>query len=307
MKETLIHEKVAGGEDKRWFDEVDKGIQEPQVTKDAEALWGRLGELGLYQHAAELEIRGYTVVPPSVTRMRAGWVEEAREAIFDVAERRYGSRPTQDMDTSNMLGGGMSLSHILIEDPVFDEALLNPVALALSEVLVGRKAVMSSSVGGLKGRGDTDLALHTDALAVPSPFPSTCPGINMTWALTPYTRADGCLCVVPGSHRLFRHPLAGEALGQRVAVEAEEGSLILWGEYLWHGAFARTNPGLRVNLITSLQRPHMRSKERWDDVPPARIAANGPRYAELVDAPWGWGAEGPQSDAFGQNVDNAYD
>jgi len=284
------------------------------ASEDTLRLWNNLEEMGLTTYAAELEIKGYAVVPPSVTKIRKGWVEDTRNAIFKVAERRHGvtvSRSEQDggfgIGITEDRGFGLTMSHIMFEDPVFEEALLNPAALALAEVLVGRKGVISSSVGGLKGPGDSDLPLHTDALGLPAPFPSICPGINMTWALTPYTLDDGCLCVVPGSHKLFRHPLEGEGIEDRVAVEAEEGSLIMWGEYLWHGAFARRNKGIRANLITSLQRPHMRSKEAWDDAPPERLSENAPRFAELVRPPWGWRHEGPPADVFSYNVENAYD
>lgn len=299
-------DKIPGGDDKRWFDQRDEGIQGIRVTDDALRVWKNVEELGLLNHVAELDIKGYTVVPPSKTRMRVGWVSETRDKIFDIAERRFGKRPGRDPDVGETIAAGLSMSHILDEDPVFEEALLNPVALALAETIVGRKAVMSSSVAGIKGPSDKELALHTDALCVPSPFPAICPGVNMTWALTPYTRDDGCLCVVPGSHKLYRHPLPGEGIDQRVAVEAEEGSLIMWGEYTWHGAYARKNAGYRVNLIGSVQRPYMRSKERWDDFPAERAATN-PRLAEIARAPMGWGKEGPQYDPFSDNVNNAYD
>ena len=57
--------------------------------------------------------------------------------------------------------------------------------------------------------------------------------------LTPCTKDNGALAVVPGSHRLARQPMPGEGIDQAVPVEAEVGSLILWHGGTWHGAFRR--------------------------------------------------------------------
>ena len=297
--------ETPGGKDKRWFDQHDQGVTGVEVADDTARVWAGIEELGLYEYAAELDVKGYTVVPPQKTQVADGWAREARETIHEIAQRRFGPEVLSG-DRVKTMAAGLSMSHFLEEAPIVDEAVLNPVANALAHLVVGNKAVMSTSAALLKGPCDEEVALHCDALNLPSPFPSICPGINMTWALTRYTKDDGCLCIVPGSHKLYRHPLSGEGVSQRVPVEAEEGSLIVWGAYTWHGAFARKNPGLRVTLINSFQRPHMRSKERWDDFPVERVEAN-PDLAKLVRSPMGWGKEGPQYNVFGDDVQNAYE
>jgi ectoine hydroxylase-related dioxygenase (phytanoyl-CoA dioxygenase family) len=74
---------------------------------------------------------------------------------------------------------------------------------------------------------------------------------NATWALTDYTEENGAITFMPGSHRLCRHPTREEAINlSRVEpVATRAGSLIVWHSNTWHGALARTAPGLRANLM----------------------------------------------------------
>jgi ectoine hydroxylase-related dioxygenase (phytanoyl-CoA dioxygenase family) len=134
---------------------------------------------------------------------------------------------------------------------------------------------------------------------------------NATYLLTDYTTSNGALCFVPGSHRHRRQPLPAEDFSfdgmtfaeayahvdkggeletrppaGAVAVEAPAGSLVVWHGNTWHGAFARTEPGLRVNLILVFAKPFLEPQERYVDeldVPPLKDA--GRELRRLVRGP----------------------
>jgi ectoine hydroxylase-related dioxygenase (phytanoyl-CoA dioxygenase family) len=152
----------------------------------------------------------------------------------------------------------------------------------------------------LKGPGEGDLLLHADNALVHTPFPPNQLVCNVTYALTDYTHENGALCFVPGSHKFYRHPTFDEGLDQRVAVECPAGSLIFWGGNTWHGAFARTAPGLRVNLLMAFLRPYMRPQEAYrEDVTQEILARNPPIFSRFMGQHinYGWREEGPQNES----------
>jgi ectoine hydroxylase-related dioxygenase (phytanoyl-CoA dioxygenase family) len=101
---------------------------------------------------------------------------------------------------------------------------------------------------------------NTGKLAVPWPEQST--GANVNWILTDYTRDNGCLCVVPGSHTWCRPPDNMSFDSELVMpVEAPAGSAVVWHSNLWHGAFARRAEGQRVMFATLYSRPFMAHEE----------------------------------------------
>ena len=56
--------------------------------------WPRIRRLGLERYIAELDVLGYTIVPPEVTPATALGLR-LRDALLDVAQRRTGTRPSR--------------------------------------------------------------------------------------------------------------------------------------------------------------------------------------------------------------------
>lgn len=286
-------------------DAMKEGRGQPyRVADDALAMWSEIRALGLEAHVAELETLGYTVVPPEKAAP-PGFGTALREAVLSVVARRAGVRP-------DLLEGlefrdppvpfGEKFAYLLFEDPVFQQAVCNPVVNCLVTYLLGRNAILSNCLAFLKGPGNDDLALHTDNVYVPAPFPVHPQVCNATWALTDYDRDAGAVCFVPGSHTLGRHPEPGEGLAERVAVEAAAGSLLFWHGGLWHGAFARRRPGVRINLINAFMRMHMRPQEPYrEHVTAEQLAANPPVFARRLgrQIAYGWKEEGPDFERLG--------
>lgn len=276
-------------------------IEAYPVSEGATEMWAEIERLDLVRNIAELEILGYTVVPPEKVAP-PGFVDRLRAAALAVAERRtglklHGDLTSADVDERMKHGFGLPLVYVLFEDPLFQEALLNPVGLALTTFLLGRNALLSDASILLKGPGGEDLALHADSFRVPDPLPALPPICNVTWALTDYTKENGAIAVVPGSHRFLRRPLKNEALNERVAVEAKAGSLIVFGGQVWHGSFARMAPGFRAALVMYMCRPHMATQGEYGKYVPQEVLDRNPaRLATLLGRHinYGWRETGPQ-------------
>jgi hypothetical protein len=263
--------------------------------------WDEIRKLELEGNIAELEATGLTVVEPE-RAAPPGFADRLRDALVRVGEERSGAR--LDLDAAHEPGRGafgdvfgLQLYYLLFEDKVFQEAIVNPVALALSTYLLGESCIISNCLAGVKGPGGGDLGLHCDNVMIPAPFPPYAQVCNVTWALTDYDDDAGPLVYVPGSHRLCRHPLPGEGLDAMVPVRARAGSIIFWHGNLWHGALARRAPGLRVNLIVAMMRSYLRPQEPYrEHVTQEVLDDNPPRFATLLGQHvyYGWRDDGPR-------------
>jgi ectoine hydroxylase-related dioxygenase (phytanoyl-CoA dioxygenase family) len=259
--------------------------------------------LGLEKHVAELDAYGYTVISPEVAAP-PGFIEELKAAILRVAETRSGVHPdvmTGDSHRNLPGAAGQHIYNMLLEGEPFERAVTNEVALALITYLLGESCLISSMTSMIKGPGTVKLDLHADVLMIPPPFSSYATGANATWAATDYSKENGSTCFWPGSHRFCRQPTPEERedTSSLVPIETPAGSLIVWHTNTWHGAFPRTAPGLRVNLIMFFCRPFMLQQEPYrDGLPREVVDRNGPRFARLIgkELPFPFGVEGPDRD-----------
>ncbi len=261
--------------------------------------------LRLAKNIAELDANGFTVVAPSRVAPPA-FIAELEAAMLRVAEARSGVKPDKESGESHRnlpSPAGQHLYSLLEEGEVFERAMMNEVVLALMDYLVGVNCLISSMTGMLKGPGTVKLDLHADAAPMPPPLPTYAVGANATFAITEYSRKNGSVCFWPGSHKFCRQPTREERenTAMLVPIDAPAGSLIVWHGNTWHGAFARTTPGLRMNLIMFFCRPFMQRQEMYcDRLSPEVLKRNGPRFSRLVgmDQVFPMGREGPNRENF---------
>lgn len=256
---------------------------------DLSPLWDEIGSLGLERYVDDLDAHGYTVVPPEVANPN-GLAERMLEACLDIAERRNGKRPDLERGGSSQIDSpvGDTMKALLLEDPVFEEALMNPALLALATYLCGYDVVLSSLSSSMKGPSETPFRLHTDT-RLPSPLPTQallCKGIYL---LTDFDRDNGSTAFVPGSHKWCRNPVASETIvgqggnDQAVPVEAAAGSLLVFHGNIWHGAYNRVAPGLRVSVHLLMVRSLLRVTEDFmGRIPQEALDRNPPRFAILT-------------------------
>jgi Phytanoyl-CoA dioxygenase (PhyH) len=270
------------------------------MDSDVHDLYREIQKCDLVENIAELDAFGYTVVPPEKLAPPS-FTDRIREAVIDLHARNTGHRIVDvESDTTGEPGPLSAVFGLLFEDQVFQEAILNPAVYALARYMCGKSVVLGEFAAFLKNQHPAPThPLHIDQVGTPPPLPSYAQTVNMTWTLTEFTMENGTTSIVPGSHRFGRPPLAYETdfLAENPPVKAmpivaPTGSLIVYGP-TWHGAYPRSNPGVRLNVFMLFSRSYMRPLHDYRaECPPEILEANPPEFAELI----GMGAAYPMVD-----------
>lgn len=265
--------------------------------------------LGLESYILDFERRGFAVIPPGKVATPEV-VAEIRSAVLRIAEQRTGAPHAVDRAGSAghytaqpQTDNQFALHRLLLEDPVFEAWLYNPTLRALVDYILRGTAQLSTMMSFVTWKGGSygeTLGIHADSPSspegvLPSSHPFAC---NLVLVLTEYTRENGALAMVPGSHLFYRQPTVGEGVADAVPVEAPVGSLIFWHGNTWHGAYPRTTDGLRLNLTTFFSNASFKTLERYGrSLPLDLIARNDAWFGRIVGAEdvMGWDEHGPRS------------
>ena len=258
--------------------------------------------LNLERYVLELETDGLTVLPPEATGVDMAMLERCTEQLLAKFTEITGGCPISLADgpgaelqwpeaTSGLAAARPKdapppsqalIQQLLQIDRCFRDLFLNPAVDALIDHLVGRAPItgqkmrrFSSTNSFVKWQGEygygPTLGLHCDQGANPLPWGPRALTANATWCLTEYTKEDGALAYVPGSHRSNAHPGAGAAK-RALPVECTAGSVIVWPGSTWHGAFPKLTPGLRLNAVAYYRHQAVLPQENMK--------------VTLADAPW---------------------
>ena len=239
----------------------------PAIASEQDA-----GERYLQNHRRELDEQGYTVVPPEVTGVDGSMVDALTERLLEKCELLIGCKftvehgPERELDygefrgflerISNATPSQFQLMQLCTYHRVFRDLAVNPVATSLIDHLFGttgshRVARFSSHNCFVKWAGDgygESLGLHADQAGIPRPWGDKALNANCNWCLTDYTLRDGAFACVPGSHRKKSLPNLPDCVQDAIPIECPRGSVIVFHGALWHGAYPRTTPGLRLTL-----------------------------------------------------------
>lgn len=265
--------------------------------------------LGLDKYIVELDTLGYTVVPPGV-----GCGEEEvkgiREAVMRILEKRTGvkydvnenGRETTYRDGLNA-HNQFQLYYMLMADRACENWLDNKVLRAMIDYALRGQAQLCSMVSFVKWRDGgygNKLGMHTDSQGASPEGVLTLShqvACNVALVLTPYTKEDGALAVVPGSHLYYRQPRFEEGVEEAVSVDAPVGSMIFWVGNLWHGAYPKVTNGLRLNLTGNFNNKAFKTLENYGrHVPLEMLRRHDKWFARTLgaDEVYGWGEEGPK-------------
>ncbi len=268
-------------------------IEDWPSAKTTPALYRELKQLDLLEHLAELEAFGYTVLPSD----KVGPPEQ-HEAVRRAALRLVGQRKGCAVeDLEELFSDSQELFRfVLWDDPIFEKLVLNPAALGLIQWLVGTDCILSLCNAWIKGKGSARTGIHADwaQFDMPSMAVETY-GANFNYVLTDYSKEDGGLSFVPGSHRWRRLPSVEEAEywdEHAVAIEAEAGSMVIWGDHTWHGSYPKNTEGLRIMVLGMYNRAHMQTQEAYKETATVEALARNPiRFTRLMNVyhamPWG--------------------
>ncbi len=277
-------------------------------TETINPIYKRIKELGLEQHILDLDTYGFTVIPPEKVAAPDGFLERITETVLRIAKERSGVDLKLDENGSvgsykaqPQTGSQYLLYYLLMADPIFEEWLMNPTLYTIGCYLLHGQQQLSSLVSFVKWKGDGlmggSLGLHTDSPPDRDGRLPTCSDIsNAAYCLTDYTEENGCIAMVPGSHRFARGPNPGEGIKDAVPVEAPKGSLIAWHGNTWHGAFPKKTDGLRLNVTTYMCHKRIKTQEQYKQgVTQEMLDRNPPEFARLVGADdmMGWNESGP--------------
>ena len=279
-------------------------VLENRFTKDNSAplvFAKQLRQLDLVEHCKELDEQGFTVIPPEKLGCTKEFMEELRDTVLRIAQERSGVKPDYhngETHTGMNSPAGQHLFYLLFEDPIFEEALMNPVVRSLMKYLLGPGNVLSSSTSFVKGPGKVPLPLHSDSFINQTQKLPT--NANCAYCLSNYEgREGGSICFVPGSHKFGNRPLNDQVdpikMGA-IPVIAPFGSLICWNGNTWHGAYNKITPGLRVNLTLFHCSPSIVTQERYrETVTDEMLERNGKEFAIVMGQynHWGFQEEGP--------------
>lgn len=221
------------------------------VSSDSEmTLDQRIVALGLSENVRELRDQGFTVLHD---RQAAELADAVRDAIIRVVP----AEPDDKVATRFT---------ILDQDPVFAEAISLPRLLTLVEVLLGRGFVFSQLSGSRRRASKGSLDMHADNSWFPAPFPEWEIMATACFVTDEFTLESGATLVVPGSHKLKRHPTPQEQAERPGAqpIIAPKGAIALWDGSVWHGNYPRQLPGERVVLHMTYTRIGMHPIENYD-------------------------------------------
>ena len=127
-------------------------------------------------------------------------LEETKTAVLRIAAERKGCKVEELEEVYD--DGQELMRFVLWDDPIFEKLLLTPSALGLIQWLVGTNCILGLCNAWVKGKGNSRTAIHADWAQFEMPSMAVEPfGANFNYLLTDYSREDGGLTFVPGSHQ----------------------------------------------------------------------------------------------------------
>lgn len=168
-------------------------------------------------------------------------------------------------------------------DPVFIDLIQRAPALDFVRHNIGESFLVSNFSANITSPGSGRMLLHADQGYVDPPWPDRALACNVAWLLDDFTAENGGTCYVPGSHRLGRGPVRGEAV-ETVAIEAPAGSMLVMDGRLWHQTGANgSKDSHRAALFGYYVVRWLRAQINWNAALwPEVVAGMTPEFLDML-------------------------
>lgn len=222
----------------------------PEPTRDMAQGLRNLAEFGL------------TIVPDALT---GAALTDTRDALYRAADsdRARGREVKFSLDYAED-GSNRRVWNVLSRDPLFEDLAFHPLAVDFVKQVLGWPSLLGNLSANITGPGGGEMVLHADQIFVPEPWCSEPQGLNVAWCVDDFTEENGATRFVPGSHKLNRLPLPGEAETATVAMAAPAGSAVVFESRIWHKTGNnRTANQTRAGIFAWYTKPIYRPQENW--------------------------------------------
>ena len=242
--------------ERRWIN-ADGSLREEAAaerlaTPDATALARGVEEQRIAQLLAEVQERGYVIVPELLPRETMAGIKEA-------------ARPFLKYDGRNEIEGHKTRRiYSVIEKMLACNPLVeHPLILALLDRILMPKYLLSQLQVIDIHPGEIRQPLHHDDGFYPLARPRAAVSAATIWAIDDFTEENGATLVLPASHRWGARMPAEADQRDLVPAVMPAGSVLFFLGTLWHGAGANRSQATRMAATAQYCEPWARQQENY--------------------------------------------
>ncbi len=195
---------------------------------------------------AEVDDRGFVVIPSVITAEEADRVREALEALLE-KERT----PAREKMSSQRI------MRLVAKGQVFVDLMAHPLIVALWKRYLGDDVICSTWSGNTVYPGANPTGWHADypywSLSIP--WPSGNLAAQTVWMLDDFTVENGATGVRPYTHRKLHPPQPGDTHDDAEIITGVRGSVLVANGAFWHTARPNTTDKPRSALLGMYMRP----------------------------------------------------
>jgi ectoine hydroxylase-related dioxygenase (phytanoyl-CoA dioxygenase family) len=229
-------------------------------------------------HAAEIRAQGFTVIPDF---MDATTIARVRETLAPYEDSHHGRNDFEGFRTERVYT-------LVARGKVFEDLAEEPRVLAILDRFLQPGYLLTASQSIRINPGETAQELHSDDGFYRIPRPRPAISYTLIAAVDPFTQANGCTEVIPGSHlwdeaEIKRRHDAGELEGLLQPMEVPAGAAFIMAGTLVHRGGGNRSDRPRLAFTNQYCEPWARTQEAWHlSIPKAMVRAMSPRLQTLL-------------------------